>query len=417
MLNLRRLTAVLAGVSVAVGLAAASGAAAASRNVKAKTPGSVFKVMVITGLNTTENETPSLLAGVQAGANAVNKTAVKGLGGLKGHRIKVISCSPNSTPAGSAMCAREAVADKVGDVIQLDTYAGDDVPIFAAAGIPHIGTEETGTSQEANGKLWYPLIPDSLPEGVAALYYTMKHNPSVKKWAAITVNAPASALNIAPVASLVPRLGGTWLGTTFVTGLDVDLSVPVAKLQAEGAQGVYVLTNPSQAQAFTTAAAGLGYDPDIIGVSPTFPATNVAGFPNGGKNLVIGAETPPLNSPLPGVKKWLADMKAAHVATTANETPDGVTGWLAMWALQKLSQRIKGAVTKASLIAELHKVGAKNPINLFGLVTWEPGVKGPESELAPHLAVADVWVLGFANGGYKLLSSKPSDAWTELGVS
>src|SRR2546423_1434877 len=56
-------------------------------------------------------------------------------------------------------------------------------------------------------------------------------------------------------------------------------------------------------------------------------------------------------------------------------SPTGFNSWLAVHAIAKLAQTMKGDLTAATLTAAMR--ATKKPIDLYGLVSWVPGLKGP----------------------------------------
>jgi hypothetical protein len=99
-------------------------------------------------------------------------------------------------------------------------------------------------------------------------------------------------------------------------------------------------------------------------------------------------------------------MTDAGHATPADLKPNGLNSWIALHGLAMIAGKIKGSVTAASLTAALR--AQKKPINLYGLVQWAPGQKGPAAfpRFAPQLQVYWLTVKNGQEVGYPGL--KPS---------
>jgi hypothetical protein len=73
----------------------------------------------------------------------------------------------------------------------------------------------------------------------------------------------------------------------------------------------------------------------------------------------------------------VAEMTASGKASDEiNLKPLGINAWLSVYAVAEAAKWIKsGGVTAATLTRAIR--AQKKPVNLFGLVTWKPGSKGP----------------------------------------
>ena len=100
---------------------------------------------------------------------------------------------------------------------------------------------------------------------------------------------------------------------------------------------------------------------------------------------------------IPAIAEFVKDMQAAGTATPANMASDGVSGWLAVYAVQAVLHGATGPFTASSLTSALNS--AKN-VDLKGLLTWTPSAPGPTPRFQ-RAAVSDVYFLT-VKGGYEL---------------
>ncbi len=93
--------------------------------------------------------------------------------------------------------------------------------------------------------------------------------------------------------------------------------------------------------------------------------------------MLIGTDLPSFrDTQYPGIKHFLADMKAAGKdGDPVNLKVTGISTWATVQAVRLLAPNVKGAITNTSLLAALR--AQKKPINVEGFLDWRPGVKGP----------------------------------------
>jgi branched-chain amino acid transport system substrate-binding protein len=118
------------------------------------------------------------------------------LGGVKGHPLKIDTCSTDGTLATDQSCAQQMVSDKaiyVQSGISFNSYAWD--PILGPAGIPIIGFNPF-TSQEYAAKDSFAF--GALPGGIAALAQQIASQPGVKT-VALVVNTVPGSLAVVPL--------------------------------------------------------------------------------------------------------------------------------------------------------------------------------------------------------------------------
>jgi hypothetical protein len=86
--------------------------------------------------------------------------------------------------------------------------------------------------------------------------------------------------------------------------------------------------------------------------------------------------------------------------------------WLAVHAVEQVAKTVKGEITGASLLAAVQKAKC---MDLYGLIKWCPGKRGPAAY--PRLTNAQIYLSSVASdGSLKLLQRKPIDSFPLLGV-
>jgi ABC-type branched-subunit amino acid transport system substrate-binding protein len=368
-----------------------------------------FKIMVITGINTIANNAPEMPKTAQAAADQINKQ-----GGLGGRQIQILSCNDGSDATQTAACGRQAVDANVDDIIQYDGFTVNSLPITNAAGIPHIASFPFSPNDYFD-KLTFPLTVGvaGAYEGGAAVLALDKSN---KRWAGLgTQGSLASNQTLAVPQTLIRQKGRTWVGTTLVPRANVDFGPVIQKLRGQNPDVVISSMPPANTFAFMAQIAQFNLPWKVLVITNIneFDAPNLAGKED---QVTVGTYLPPYSATsIPGVAKFNADLKAAGLADDPhNLTPNGMYAWMAVNALKQLSLRVKGPVTKESMIAAARAVKAKNPINVFGLVKWAPGEKGPA--VFPNLYAAYGYGEKFVNGKLQLINKTPIDLWGALGI-
>jgi hypothetical protein len=135
------------------------------------------------------------------------------------------------------------------------------------------------------------------------------------------------------------------------------------------------------------AAQQLGWYPTVhYGNTASQSVAVVSQYVDGpGKNYVLvgGSGWPDATTPNPSNKLITAFRKDINAAGLGNDPVNfsavSFAGWAAVQSLQYLTQRVKGAVTKAALVAAAHTATVKKPISFYGVFSWAPGSPGPAS--------------------------------------
>jgi ABC-type branched-subunit amino acid transport system substrate-binding protein len=412
-LNVSRAAPIALMIAVAVALSAVVGASGQLKSAK----DNQFKIMIISGFNTFSNANPEILAGAQAAAAAINKT-----GGIRGMTVVVDSCGHQNSVTGDADCARQAIAGGYADVIHRSSFAGGGSPLLKAAGIPEIGMIPTLTGDYIRNGNIFPVVTTSQALFVAAMIQAAK-DKTLKKWAAVGVQNSGSDLTVKQTAIVARKFGrqyvGGFEGPITATPDMLPTAQKIASLQAD----TVICSCPVPTHVALDAAFNqIGYFPKVyVTNAPTATPAVIGQFVKpygtiiGGSDVPVASDT---SSPL--VKAFLANMNAAGLAGDPTNL-DAVSedGWLDVWAVAKLAATMpKGTVpTPANLIKQALKTTAKNPINLFGVIKWAPGTRGPAAVPNNSNGAAFVNQYDPTTQTYKALSEAPIDVWKFLGIA
>jgi ABC-type branched-subunit amino acid transport system substrate-binding protein len=369
-LVLGRSLAVLAAVSVGLLTAVTAGASS-----KAQPD---FKMMIISGFGgVVSNANPEILQGAQAAADRINKA-----GGLNGRQITLTGCSTQNSTTGDAACARQAVDGGYENVLWRSSFAAGSYKITANAGIPSIGNALTLTG-DYTPKYSFPILETSQNDFIAGMAEAAK-DPSLKKWAAIGLQNSGSALTVNQTRTIAQKYGRTYVGGNLAPVLPVPDYLPIVqKLIGLNPDVVVCSLSVPQHIAFHAAMVQLGWHPKLLVVNTaTVTAQVIAQFADQGSiPMVAGSGTPDAtvaNGKSKIITAFRNDIKAAGLnSDPVNYSAASMTGWIAVDALGKLSKQIKGAVNKTTLIAAVQKVTKKNPMDFYGLISWQPGSPGP----------------------------------------
>jgi len=127
-------------------------------------------------------------------------------GGLDGHKINLVTCQNQETPAGGQACANQLVQDKVVAVVLPFTGQGaTEVPTITKAGIPYI-TLSGASNQELMTPGAYDLT-GGYPATLAAYAQSAKAH-GYSKFAMLVSNVPAAIQGAELLGSLVFKNAG-----------------------------------------------------------------------------------------------------------------------------------------------------------------------------------------------------------------
>jgi ABC-type branched-subunit amino acid transport system substrate-binding protein len=340
-------------------------------------------------------------------------------GGIAGHPLELVACDDNTEPNRAIKCARQAVREKVWAVAASSTLFESAVgAIIGPAKIPYVGSWLNGSYSNMNPNN-YPIAANNT-QGFAGAAYALTL-VGAKKIAVISLTGPESSDEEGAIEA-IPKFGATKLGPVDIPLTATDFAPYVVAAQKLGAEGVVIVASIAVDVGFLKAAHTLGVKFKYAFQVGDFTANNLAAIGSEAANVVAAGVMPPSNDPgsTEGAKKFEADMEAARQAGVKNVEPKGpgeavsINGWVDPWALKLLSEKHpEAAASSSALIEVLNKETAG--VNVFGLLTWKPGEKGPAQ--FPRITNSSVWLCKVEHGEFVLSQPEPVNVFEKLGIS
>jgi ABC-type branched-subunit amino acid transport system substrate-binding protein len=374
------------GLAAVLALGALTTVTAATAGGKAGAP---LKLFVSAAVGSGTQNYPDSQAGAEAAAAAINKA-----GGIKGRQVQIIFCNNQSVSATAVNCARQAVdagaVAVVGHVTSASTF---DIPVYAQAGIPDIGNWTVGNPIDWTNPNEFPIAG-----GTAGAYSSLPFafkKLGKKRLVIVIQDVPASAAGGKIAKNAAKVAGVPVVGTILLPGSTTDFAPQAQKLRELNPDSVEFITSAGVSGGLMRAAFSLGVKPLWSHNSASIGEAEVGqiGAPAEGM-LLAGAFPTYHDTQVPGIKRWLAEMKAAGKDDVTQLKQLGLDAWLSVYAVKMLSAKIKGEITAASLTKALR--AQKKPLDLFGLASYAPGQKGPSAY--PRFGQIKTYFLAARNG-------------------
>lgn len=330
-----------------------------------------IKLFIIIPVATPIQNYPDAIAGAQAAAQAIN-----GRGGIKGRRIEISTCNTQSNANVAVACARQAVTEKVTAVVASgSTLSALETPILAQAGIPTIGFHSFGNPIDWTNPFVFPLVG-----GTATTYmsipFAMK-KLGKKRFVIVHQDVPSAFTNAKLVRNAARVAKLPVVGVIVMPGATTDFAPIAQRLRELNPDGVVLINSPGVSGGLIRSATTLGVRPLWSHNSGSIGEPEAAQIGAPAEGMLLGGIFPSFrDTSVPAIRRFVAEMTAAGKASDeVNLKPLGVNGWLTIYGIQEIAKTIRGDLTTQSLIAAMRK--QTKPINLFGLVSWAPGKKGP----------------------------------------
>jgi branched-chain amino acid transport system substrate-binding protein len=376
---------VLVALLALVGLLVAAVGADAARQADP------LKLFLVAPVATPIENYPDALAGAQAAAAAINK-----LGGINGQQIEISFCNTQSNANVATACARQAVSEKPAAYIgYLGTLSGLQIPILKQAGIPIFGFRSSGNPIDWTDPNVYPSVGGPA-SNYQALPFALK-TLGKKRFFITFQDVPSAATNAKNALRAAKIAGLPVVGTMVLPGATTDFAPFVQKIRDANPDAVMFINSPGVSGGLIRAATALGVNPLWVHNSGSIGEPEAAQIGPPSEGMLIGSDFPSFrdSAKYPGIRKFLADMKAAGKDTDpVNLKVTGIANWLTIYSIQALAKNIKGPITNVSLTAALK--AQKTPLNIQGLMSWAPGLKGPAA--IPRWNNIKVYFLTFKGG-------------------
>lgn len=276
--------------------------------------GSALKIMLEGAISGPVYALPEMVTGAQAAVNRVNSE-----GGVKGHKLVLISCDDQGNPNNDASCGREAVADHVVAVVGgLSVYDDQFIPPLQAASIPYIGSSDIEPADHTS--------PVSFPINASVVDYhgtaAQLARRGCNEAAVIAPDQPGVQAGIAAVQDGFTKSGGKSIKSYEVPPTLSNFTSIIATADVSGAQCFALTTGPQQTAEILLAIKKSGHilpvDENITAIVPSldtpvdFPAGDLTAngtyyLPNAG---ATGATATVL-------AQFVQDMAATHATGPA----------------------------------------------------------------------------------------------------
>jgi ABC-type branched-subunit amino acid transport system substrate-binding protein len=390
-------------VFVLIAMTATVVALLAASAVTAKHQAEPFKVMALTGIHVPVADYPEFANGIAAAANQINKQ-----NGLGGRQVQVVNCSTGSSNTVAAQCAQQAVDQHFDWVLMYGSFLTPTFPILDAGNVPYAGTSGTSPLDYKN-KNEHPLIASG-NLGVAIGCWAAVKATGKKRVAMIINDNPSSLISKAMCQLGTKIAGGKFLGAISTPSTGTDFSAPVLKLKSMNPDVVGL--SVAQAAQIVLMKAAVQFGLDVVYGGSGFVMTEGVIKQVGAPVKYYGAAAAPVYR-AKSMKPFLADLASTGSGDDqVNLQPPGGAGWLTMWMLKALSQQVKGAITKESLVAQMKKTSS---LKVKGLITWTPNRKGPA--LFPNSPWGGVWLQKSTPSGTIVpIGEAPVDAYQILKI-
>lgn len=300
-------------------------------------------------------EYPTLKQGFTAAADWINHHG--GLGGT-GHPVKVSFCDTDLNPNGSRTCATQAASsDAVATVGNILNYSNIVDPILQAAGMASIAPQPYST-EDGVSPISFP-INDAYLVTSPAMAAECLQSAHATKLSLLYVNVPAGAASLKETEQTITALRGTVVNTVGVAIGTADLSPYVAKLLANGANGVALLTDPSTAVKTTQEIRAQGSDIPICGNVSQLTPSIISSLGTAASNLYVSMMFAPNSVQQPGVQTFVKAM--SEYGNLGNSDDFSKQAWA---AIQLLNQACKGltSITRQTVLSAMN-----------AMTTWDSG--------------------------------------------
>jgi hypothetical protein len=291
-------------------------------------------------------------------------------GGLNGHKLVVVACDDQFTPAGAGACATQAVSAGVIAGVGFYTFMGNSIwPVFSAAKIPVVGQLPFNVGDSTN-PLSFPLnnaLPITFGSSALSLvkYGKCKSVQIIHNELANSVNAVNATIYV------LKKLGVKYTGSTVVPTTTTGSLASYAASALQNSSCVSdELNQPFQANLLSALHQ---INPNVV-VSTSglaVPTNWPTAYGAASANLLITDDVQPIvgnPSKSPGVAAFLAQMKRYQSGVPA----DGwaLRSWLGADSLIRMASTIKGNVTSASVVTAIRGTSSLNTGKVLGPVNF-----------------------------------------------
>ncbi|HEY1706323.1 MAG TPA: ABC transporter substrate-binding protein [Trebonia sp.] len=357
---------VLAGVAAAALVIAACGSAGGSSGGSASGPAAISTSAATAALGTPHQATGQAVnvgiivdggSGTIGSAPLVQQGAEMGVSyanaykdGIGGHKINLVVCQNQETPAGGQACANQMVQDKVIAVVLPFTGQGAaEVPTITKAGIPYIAL-----SGESNQELMTPGSYDltgGYPADLGAYALSAKAH-GYSKFAMLVSNVPSAIQGADLLGGLVFKNAGIGFKVIPVNPGTADVTPQLEAASSWGAKAIGITGDVTLCSSFLKGYQTLGLtEPKYVINTCLDPSIfSTLGSELAGSYMATTSDSSPADSALyAGITKRFAPSVNPDPNTSANQA----SGLISVLSLTGIMAGYQGAVTPASVKGQL----------------------------------------------------------------
>jgi branched-chain amino acid transport system substrate-binding protein len=346
---------------------------------------------------------------VQQGAEMAVSYANAYKGGLAGHKINLVVCQNQETPAGGQACANQLVQDKVVAVVVPFTGQGaTEVPTITKAGIPYI-TLSGASNQELMTPGSYDLT-GGYPATLGAYAQSAKAH-GYSKFAMLVSNVPAAIQGAELLGSLVFKNAGIGYKVIPVNSGTADVTPQLQSAVSWGAKAIGITGDVTLCSSFLKGYQTLGLtEPKYVISTCLDPSIfSTLGTELGGSYIDTTSNATAAEDALYAA---ITQKYAPSVNGNPNASANQAAGLIPVVSLLDIMSGYTGAVTPAAVKAQL-ALSTPRTVPLSGGITYV--CDGRAIPLLPSVCSAEsaVGVLSSAGAISGLQNYNPSALFKE----
>jgi branched-chain amino acid transport system substrate-binding protein len=287
-------------------------------------------------------------------------------GGLDGHKINLVVCQNQETPAGGQACANQMVQDKVVAVVLPFTGQGaTEVPTITKAGIPYI-TLSGASNQELMTPGSYTLT-GGYPATLGAYALSAKAH-GYSKFAMLVSNVPAAIQGAELLGGLVFKNAGIGYKVIPVNSGTADVTPQLQAAVSWGAKAIGLTGDVTLCSSFLKGYQTLGLtEPKYVIATCLDPSIfSTLGSELGGSYVDTTSNASPADDALYAA---ITQKFAPSVNGNPNASANQSAGLVPVLSLLDIMSGYTGAVTPAAVKAQL-ALPTQRTVPLSGGITF-----------------------------------------------
>jgi len=381
--------------------ACSSGGSTGTTTLSGKTSGAAVTIGLIAPTGTSAGNYDDDVAGARAAARALNAA-----GGVKGHPVKIDYCNEGNDVNKASACARQLEASR--DIALVGTFSQ-----FASQSIlpnlktiPNIGPIAISAPEVACPTCY---AFDSMIIGEYQGTGALLSQAGFKTVDILGADVPAGHAAVAQVTSGFKKLGVSVKDIVYIPLTASDVSSYALKLSQDNAEAIVPQHTHQVTFAVLQALKQLGKGVKLVTNDSQLEIPDIKALGSEVDGSYVQSGLPPASAAdvYPGVKKWIADMKAEQDAGDAQASvldSQALHSWLGVRAIAEIASQVTGTVDRASFMAALK---AAKDVSLQGILpAWTPAAATPAG-VPKGLVNPYVFFMKVENGDYHLINKDP----------